>query len=198
MPRKKMFSSEQEQEICRIYRTGTKTLHLAEQYNCNASTIRNILHAHNVPLRQGRELTRAGRQRISQAAKQQWVNGKVPPMLGKRHSQETKDKISAAQLGNKNYNWKGGRKRVKKGNQYYIYRLVPNHPSVKNKTTNYIAEHRLVMEKYLGRILKPWEEVHHRNGIKDDNRLENLELVVHTNHHGWVQCPCCQEKFKIK
>jgi hypothetical protein len=68
-----------------------------------------------------------------------------------------------------NGNWKGGRAKHSKG---YIYILVSSDP------TKYKFEHILVMEKILGRELHPDENVHHINGIKDDNRPENLELWI--------------------
>lgn len=89
-------------------------------------------------------------------------------------------------------NWKGGRIRHCTG---YILIWKPDHPYA--QSGKYVAEHRLVMEKILGRYLEPLELVHHKNGIRDDNRSENLELVIRRDHVGAIQCPHCGRTFQI-
>ena len=72
-----------------------------------------------------------------------------------------------------------------KDSQGYIYvQLDKDSPFLSMITgARYVREHRLVMAKYLGRSLERWEVVHHHNGIKDDNRIENLELYPNQGNH---------------
>ena len=77
--------------------------------------------------------------------------------------------------------WKGGRH--KQGDGYVIIWIAPGnsfYPMANKK--HYIPEHRLVMAKSLGRLLQSGEIVHHKNGIRDDNRLDNLELTAKGKH----------------
>lgn len=74
--------------------------------------------------------------------------------------------------GEESTHWKGGRFKRDDG---YIY--IWN-----SELQKYEREHRVIMEKYLGRKLRKNEDIYHKNGIKDDNRIENLELLTKTKH----------------
>jgi hypothetical protein len=79
--------------------------------------------------------------------------------------------------GSNNPFWKGGRLKSSAG---YVHLLKPGHPMACRK--GYVLEHRLVASEHLGRMLGRKEEVHHLNGIKDDNRWENLVVVQSGKH----------------
>lgn len=72
-------------------------------------------------------------------------------------------------------NYKGG----KWNHLGYIMKRNDNHPK---SHKGYVFEHVLVMEKHLGRHLKNDEHIHHINHKKDDNRIENLQLISHSEH----------------
>lgn len=80
------------------------------------------------------------------------------------------------QVGAKNSRWNGGRSM---NNGYPVVTLPPDSPFIgmAHRRSRRIFEHRLVMAQWLGRSLEDWEVVHHRNGIRTDNRIENLELL---------------------
>ena len=98
---------------------------------------------------------------------------------------------------NKNYgvnhpNWKGGRSIDAAG---YPRIVLPPDSFFLPMADKYhsVLEHRLVMAKHLGRCLQPWEIVHHKNHIRSDNRIENLQLVGLDKH---TQITRMEQKIK--
>ncbi|MEW5856431.1 MAG: DUF5131 family protein [Cyanobacteriota bacterium] len=80
--------------------------------------------------------------------------------------------------GNRNSMWKGGRSIASNG--YVLIRVGTKHHLA--DTRGYAYEHRLVAEERLGRRLYPNEQVHHRNGDKQDNHPDNLEVLTFLEH----------------
>ena len=118
---------------------------------------------------------------LSKKGKPTWNKGTKGVMKawnkGKKYPQVT---------GSKNWNWKGGKR---KSSQGYIFILKPNHPGANNQ--GYVKRSNLVIEKKIGRFLKPKEVVHHK-GIKyplgsienkQDDRIENLMLFKNNGKH---------------
>lgn len=117
------------------------------------------------------------KRKIGKANKGNTVN------VGRKHSLETRRKISEGQMGKLR---KNGITISSKG---YILIRVYNHPFASKRRI--IMQHRLVMEKQIGRYLTPQEVVHHK-GIeyplgsienKQDNRIENLQLFENDINH---------------
>ena len=149
----------------------------------------------------GAILSEETKNKISRKAKERFREGFRHPLLGKHHSEKTKRKIGDSRRGKtyeefygeeiaakrkinlrekftleKNHKWKGGRI-IENG---YVKIKMPGHP---HSHRGYVSEHRLIMEKKLGRILKSNEIVHHKDSIRTNNREENLTLFKgHGNH----------------
>ena len=82
----------------------------------------------------------------------------------------------------KNPRWKGGRRVT--GDGYISIKLQPNDFFYSMmRQEGYVLEHRLIMAQHLKRCLLPWEVVHHKNGVRTDNRLGNLELIGCSSRH---------------
>ena len=84
--------------------------------------------------------------------------------------------------GKDNPHWTGGKRTTKDG--YVMVFIESNSPfiSMRPQRDPYVLEHRLVMAQKLGRCLLRDEVVHHLNGVRTDNRPENLALVNSSNH----------------
>lgn len=103
--------------------------------------------------------------------------------VGKKHGFRMRSRGCS---GDRNVWWRGGVSVTKNG---YRYVRQPQHPHATAR--GYVAEHRLVMEEKLGRLLLPTEVVHHKNGNRGDNTPDNLMLYQNNGDH-------CRDHMKGK
>jgi len=147
---------------------------IATLKDCSKSAVRYALIREGIPIRTSSE---AQRLRFQQVNKQRY--------------------------GANSAHWKGGRIRVGKTSYYIEVKLYPDSPFYcMANSQGYVLEHRLIMSENIGRLLSKSELVHHINGDRQDNRLENLMLLTSRKHNAYTVickgCPLRKELTRLK
>lgn len=156
-----------------MYESGLSLKSVAESFGCSVSTVRSRLIENGTQIRNNGDYPVTDRQR--EARRENGAKSK-----GTVRSDETKSRISTAKKQYRkrdDYEFGGHETKRKDG---YVKVFVPDHPHA--TSDGFVMKHTLVMERELGRLLAPGEVVHHINHIRDDNRIENLELMTVKEH----------------
>lgn len=184
-------NQERHEKILAMWKESPNSRRIADAFGLDVGTIHHYLHLNGIPTpRKGRvmnsaceknreivlRLFREGKTLTSIADLVKTNVSRVAQFLRRNgvthipHGRPAKED---------HWLWGGGWRVNKDG---YIEIYVDQHPNHR-KYTKYILEHRLVMEKAIGRYLLRTEVVHHKNGVKDDNRIENLQLFSENSEH---------------
>lgn len=154
------------------YEQGLSGKQIASIVGCSAAAVCMRMKAAGMVARKSYEYPHTEKQRRA------WQEN------GKRLGSSEAAKAARVANGKRNA---GRRKRdyelgghEKKRSDGYIKVYVPDHPRC--TADGYVMKHTLVMEREIGRHLQPGEVVHHKNHIRDDNRIENLQLMTATEH----------------
>lgn len=192
---RRKHTMEQEAEIVRRYEAGEPLQQLAREFGCIPVTIRNVV------------IRRGGTVRPVGGPRRQWSETDIEDMVRRYQSGQSQFTIAEAlgtsqihisRILRKHGGVDGRRVVLRKGGRTlsngYVHALVrPDDPLAEMRNSQgYVPEHRLVLARSLGRPLTEQETVHHINGDKTDNRLENLQLRK-GNHgkHAAFQCQDC-------
>jgi len=188
------------EKIPQMYQEGLSTVAIAKQVGLSKGAVHSILRCRGVKLRGYSEGIKAmypdgrkgelasnwrGGRRMQRTTQRKYHNGILQVAIA--------DKTKLNRKGDSAGHWKGGRWRLPQG---YIYIYKPDHPHATK--AGYVMEHRLLMEEHLGRVLDPKEIVHHLNGIKDDNRIENLLLMRGLGQHVAIHFDAVAEVARLK
>lgn len=190
------------EEAIALYEEGITPRELGEKYGMTAEGIRYILASRGVKMR-GRLSKLRGKENT---AANLYVAGMSTTELAEKYDVDastvyrilvewgvvmrdlstavrnavTKGRTNVPR-GERHYRWCNGRKYA----MGYVLVKVENHP--RSDATNYVREHILVMGKHLGRDVMREEVVHHIDGNKANNTIENLMLfknqAEHVRHH---------------
>lgn len=185
--RRAKLSFEQRQEAARRYENGESSLAIAPDFGVSPGCLLRILKRQGVRTRTLSEAQFAIRSPAT--AIELYGRGlsaeRVATLLGVSAgavrnallANGTKLRPRSFYRRDRSSRWRGGRSVHEAG---YILLYRPEHP--RSAPNGYVREHILVMEAVLGGPVPDGFDVHHRNGVKDDNRPENLEVLTKAAH----------------
>ena len=195
----KRYTDGQEREMAARYTGGATYAELMRDFGGCNSTLRKALRRQGITPRRRGNVERAFTADEMSQMISRWRAGESQTRIAQAFGagQATVSRalrnagvvvVARKQVGERHGMWKGGRTISSAG---YVFVSMPvDHPlAVMRNSTGYVAEHRLVMAQSLGRPLRKGESVHHINGDKQDNRLENLQL--RHGQHGNGVTACC-------
>lgn len=201
--RAKRFTPEVEVEIAQKYAAGASLNQLVTEYGGCQYTIKRALKRNSVPTRnrgqgyktfagevvqQMVDMYNSGMSQQAIATAFTTTQGLVSRVLRERGVY-----MRGYARGSRVHGWKGGRISTDGGYIQVLFQQPEHIPFVAMRNrTGYILEHRLVMAQHLGRALRKDETVHHVNGDRTDNRLENLQLRQGKHGKGAAyRCQAC-------
>jgi len=196
------LTPQQQEQVVRRYEDGEQMQVLTREYGVSVGIIRKYIKRaqgtqrlnarwrvwHPEEIEQLRQWIAAGDSQAQIAQRLQTHQTTVSNLMRMHHISPL---YVGRPSGERHGSWKGGRHRADGG--YIGVRVDPDSPYASMRSqTGYIPEHRLVMAMALGRPLTHEEQVHHKNGDRTDNRLENLQLMhgPHGKGAAW-RCADC-------
>lgn|GEM_PF-3586772 len=179
MSSRKHISKEEEQYIIENW-SSSSAKNIAEHLGRSSSGVRKKARQLGCDMRECKRWTKEEDDLLFSS------QGKCLSSLSKqlgRHDSECSARAKVLGISSWRYHRNGGKFKNRRG-----YVVSGFKPRGRSKGTRIVFEHHVVMAEYLGRDIEPGEVVHHINGVKDDNRKENLYLCQDASHHRKVHC----------
>jgi hypothetical protein len=190
-----------EEQLCCLYIEGKSTTELGRQFGCSNVCIGDRLKQLGVKMRPSlaKKEYWTPEQKIKTKAhnKKVWTGRKHRPetlvkMLASKSSPEQRKIFSECRLGEKHPLWKGG----SHFHGGYKMILVKDHP-LSRPQRSYFPEHRILMERKVGRPLLKRERVHHVDAVKSNNSYDNLVLLRHEFAHRRIHGFATRHKIHV-